>query len=138
MTTADLIRLGGLAHLSILVASSLVPFQLDWKKELGSLSTLHRQMYWVYGGYVVLSIVAFALISLLHAEELASGSGLARAICLYIAIFWGVRLVLQGVFDVKEHLKTWWLRAGYHLLSLLFVALTALYGWVAWAGASLE
>ena len=131
MNQAGLIWLGGLAHLSILIASSLVPFQMDWKRELGSLSRLHRQMYWVYGGYVVLSIVAFALISLFHAEELAEGSGLARAVCLYIAIFWGVRLVLQGVFDVKAHLNAWWLRLGYHLLSVLFVGLTLLYGWAA-------
>ena len=30
----DLVRALGLMQFSILVASSLVPFQLDWKKEL--------------------------------------------------------------------------------------------------------
>lgn len=125
------IRAGGYAHLSILIASALVPFRMDWKRELGSLSRLHRQMYWVYGGYVVLSIVAFAFISLNHSEELAAGSGLARAFCGYVAVFWGVRVALQPVFDVKEHLTAWWLKLGYQILTLLFLFLTAVYGWAA-------
>ncbi len=121
----------GWGQLSILIASAMVPFQMDWRRELASLSRLHRQMYWVYGGYVVLSIIAFALISLCHLAELAAGSGLARAFCGYVAVFWGVRIGLQAIFDVKDHLTTWWLRAGYHMLSVLFIFLTAIYGWAA-------
>jgi hypothetical protein len=127
----DLIFAAGIGQAGVLVASSLVPFRLDWKSELAGLSRLHRQMYWVYGGYVVLSIVAFALISLFHSREIAGGSGLARAFCLYVAVFWGVRLGLQAVLDVKMHLTAWWLKAGYHLLTLLFAALTAIYAWAA-------
>ena len=123
-----LIKLAGYGQLSVLVASSLVPFQLNWKEELGSLKKLHRQMYWVYGGYVVLAIISFGLISIFNARELASGSGLGRGLCAYIAIFWGVRLGLQGVFDVKEHLGKWWLNAGYNLLTLLFAGFTIVYG----------
>ncbi|HEV3331472.1 MAG TPA: hypothetical protein VG096_10850, partial [Bryobacteraceae bacterium] len=68
----------GVGQLGVLVASALVPFRLNWREELRCLSRLHRQMYWVYGGYVVLSIIAFAAISILNASELASGTGLAR------------------------------------------------------------
>jgi hypothetical protein len=123
-----LIRLAGLGQLGVLVASALVPFRLNWKTELGGLPRLHRQMYWVYGGYVVLAIVAFGIISLSNAPALASGTGLARALCGYIAIFWGIRLVLQGVLDVKQHLTAWWLKAGYHVLTVLFVSFTLIYG----------
>ncbi len=96
----DLIFVAGVAHLGILIASALVPFRLSWFQELATLSRLHRQMYWVYGGYVVLSIVAFSMISMFNARELASGSGLARDFCLYVAVFWGVRVALQAIFDV--------------------------------------
>lgn len=128
---ANLIFFAGIAHLCILAASALVPFRLNWRKELRSLSRLHRQMYWVYGGYVVLSIVAFGLISIFNFRELASGSGLARGFCLYVAIFWGVRILLQWVFDVKEHLTAWWLRFGYHGLTVVFAFLTVVYAWAA-------
>ena len=131
ITLSRLIFFAGIGQSGILIASALVPFQLNWREELRCLSRLHRQMYWVYGGYVVLSIVAFAALSIANARELASGSGLARGFCGYVAVFWGVRVVLQAVFDVKEHLTAWWLKAGYILLTLLFAAFTVLYSWAA-------
>jgi hypothetical protein len=132
---ATIIHACGLAQFGILIASSLVPFRLDWKKELGCLSKLHRQMYWVYGGYVVLNIIAFGLISAFNAAEIASGTPLGRAFCVYVSVFWGLRVLLQGVFDVKEYLTTWWLRAGYHLLTVLFITFTCCYAYVAMTGA---
>ena len=126
-----LIFIAGIGQLGVLIASSLVPIRLNWREEFKSLSRLHRQMYWVYGGYVVMAIVAFAGISMLNAEEIAGGSGLARGFSFYVAVFWGVRVCLQVVFDVKEHLTAWWLKAGYHLLTVLFLCFTVLYGWAA-------
>jgi hypothetical protein len=123
----DLIIAAGIGQLLVLIASALVPIRLNWQREFQALSRLHRQMYWVYGGYVVLSIIAFGLISLVNAEELASGSRLARSVCAYIAVFWGIRLSLQAILDVKEHLVTWWLAAGYRLLTLLFLCFVAVY-----------
>ena len=130
MTTelmARLIFMAGLGQVAVLAASALVPFRLNWREDLRSLSRLHRQMYWVYGGYVVLSIVAFSLLSIFNARELAEGGRLARGVCAYIAVFWGVRLALQGVFDVKGHLTAWWLKVGYLVLSLLFGGFTLVY-----------
>jgi hypothetical protein len=116
-----LITVAGFAQLSVLVASALVPLRLNWKTDLQALNRLQRQMYWVYGGYVVLSIIAFGLICLFNAHELASGSRLARSMNAYMAVFWGIRLSLQTVLDVNSHLTTWWLALGYHLLTLFFL-----------------
>lgn len=129
ITLADVIRLTGAGQLGILVASALVPFKLNFKRDLASLPRLHRQLYWTYGGYVVLGYVTLAVISILCAEELAAGSRLARAVCVYGMLFWGIRLSLQAVLDVKPHLTAWWLTAGYHLLTVLFVCFTAVYGY---------
>lgn len=126
-----MIRLCGLGHLLVLVAAGLVPFKLDWRRELGPLPRLHRQMYLVYGGYVVYSIVAFAALSLLIPAELAGGSLLARVVCGYVAVFWGVRLCLQAVFDVRPYLKAPWMHAGYHGLTLLFLGFTVVFGYAA-------
>jgi hypothetical protein len=125
------ITFAGAGQLGVLIASALVPSRLKWKTELNALPRLHRQMYWVYGGYVVLAITAFALISLFNAREMSGGSGLARGVCGYIAVFWGARLALQGVFDVSEHLTAWWLKAGYHALTALFLGFTCIYGYAA-------
>jgi hypothetical protein len=125
------IFIAGLAQFAVLAASALAPGRLHWRAELRPLPRLLRQMYWVYAGYIVLSICAFGLLSVFSAGELAGGSRLARGVCAYIAVFWGVRLALQGVFDVKAHLTTWWLKAGYGLLTLLFAAFTIVYAWAA-------
>jgi hypothetical protein len=130
-TLADLIRFAGAGQLSVLVASALVPFRLNWKRDLVPLPALHRQLYWTYGGYVVLGIIALGAISLACADELAAGAPLARAVCGYAAVFWGVRLGLQAVFDVKPHLTARWLTAGYHTLTVLFLFFTAVYGYAA-------
>ncbi|MGL6075515.1 MAG: hypothetical protein ACRC8S_15280 [Fimbriiglobus sp.] len=124
MTDTDLVRtLAGL-QLSILVASSLVPFRLDWKRELASLPKLHYQMYFIYGAYVVLNILGFGILELVYAEEIAAGSGLARAVCGFIALFWGIRLCLQPVLDAKPYLTAWWLKLGYHTLTVWFILIT--------------
>ena len=127
----DLIRVSGAAQLSILIASSLVPFKLKFKQDLASLPTLHRQLYWTYGGYVVMGIVTLGVISLTCADELATGSRLARAVCIYGTLFWGIRLALQAVLDAKPHLTAWWLTAGYHTLTVLFLFNTAVYAYAA-------
>ncbi len=129
MSLADLIFLAGVGQLGVLVASALVPVHLNWPESFRSLPNLHRQLFWVYGGYVVLSITSLGLISLFNARELADGSNLARGFCAYVTIFWGIRLALQAVLEVKEHLSKWWLKVGYHLLTVLFVCFTLIFGW---------
>jgi hypothetical protein len=131
MNLAPLIFLAGCGQLSVLVASSLVPLKLDWKHSLNSLPRLHRQLYWVYGGYTVMSIIALGTICMVCADELASGSRLSRAFCTYAAVFWGVRLSLQPFLDAAPFKTTWWLQAGYHVLSVLFAAFTIILGWAA-------
>lgn len=122
-----LIFLAGFGQLSVLVASALVPIRLNWRAEFSKLSRLHRQMYWVYGGYVVLSIIAFGVICLVNSQALADGSRLSRSVCGYFAVFWGIRLSLQAVLDVKEHLTAWWLVAGEFVLTVLFLYFTIVF-----------
>ena len=93
MTNLDtLIRIGGVLHLGILIASALVPGALEWKRELEKLRPLSRQLVWVHGVFIVLTIIGFGVISLIAAPDLASGTRLARAFCAFVAIFWLARL----------------------------------------------
>src|SRR6187551_1644990 len=116
-----LIFIAGLGQLSVLMASALVPVRLNWRTEFAKLPRLHRQMYWVYGGYVVLSIISFGTVCLVNSHELASGTQLARSVSAYLTAFWGIRLSLQVVLHVKEYLTAWWLVAGECVLTALFL-----------------
>jgi hypothetical protein len=128
----SLLLIGGLLHFVILVASALTPRVLDWRANLASLNSFLRRLFWVYGFFIVLVIVSFGVLTLAHANELASGARLARAVCAMIAIFWLARLAVQFfVFDARAFLTTTFLRLGYHGLTLLFAALVFIYGSVA-------
>ncbi len=117
----------GLLQLSVLLASALVPFQLDWRNQLAQLPELLRQLFWVYGAYVVLSIVSLAAICVLAADELAAGGRLATCFCTYGAAFWGIRLLLQPILKAKPHLTNLALRIGYQSLTIVFATVTAMY-----------
>ena len=122
MDLERLIFIGGILHFGILLASAMVPRVLDWRASLGKLDGLSRQLVWVHGAFIVLVIVGFGLLSVCFAGDLASGTPLARGVCLFVAIFWAARLVVQFfVFDAKPYLKSSFLKAGYHGLTIVFL-----------------
>lgn len=120
---------GGLLHFVILLASALTPRVLEWRTNLVALPPFLRRLFWVYGCFIVLVIISFGVLTLVHADELASGAPLARSLCAMIAIFWLARLGVQFfVFDARAFLTTTFLRLGYHGLTLFFMALVLIYG----------
>jgi hypothetical protein len=124
----SLLLAGGALHFVILIASALTPRVLDWRANLAALHPFLRRLFWVYGSFIVLVIVSFGTLTLLHADELASGAAFPRAVCAIIAIFWLARLAVQFfVFDAKPFLTTTFRRIGYHGLTLLFAALVFIY-----------
>ena len=132
LTLTNLIFAGGILHLGTLLGSAQVPRELKFKEELPKLGPLMRHWVLTAGGYIVLNIIAFGMLSVFLSTEMASGTPLARAVCGYISVFWGIRLVIQlFIFDAKPYLKNWFLQLGYHGLTLVFVYQTAIYGWAA-------
>jgi hypothetical protein len=124
-----LLILAGVAHLCITSAGVVMTFVLDWRKNLSSLTALMRHIIWVHGLFVLLTIVAFGLVSIAFRGPLASGEPLARAACGFIAIFWAVRLLMAFfLFDATPFLKTLPLKVGYHGLTVVFVYFTLVYG----------
>ena len=127
-----LILFGGVLHFFTLIASAMVPKTLDWKGELAKLMPFLRTLFWVYGAFIVLTILAFGVLSVLHFRELTGGEPLARSVCAFIAIFWGMRLVVAlFVFDASEFLTTWYFKLGYHVLTATFIYQTIAYGYCA-------
>lgn len=128
-TSENLLRLGGAIQLAILIASVQVPKRLNWRSELAPLTPFLRQLFYVYGAFIVMTIVAMGVISIAFAGEIAASSGLGRAFTVFVLIFWGVRLIVQFfVFDARPILATRLMRVGYHCLTIAFVILVMAYG----------
>ena len=124
--------LGGLIHFLILFASVMAPRVMDWNVHLKKLPHMVRQMFWVYGAFIVLVIVSFGTLTWVGVDEIVAGNRIGRGLCAVIAIFWTARLGVQlFVFDVKPFLTNWFYRLGYHLLTVAFVTLVSIYGYAA-------
>ena len=129
------IMISGVLHLGTLLGSAQVPKELKFREELPKLNPLLQHWIMVAGGYVVLNIVGFGLLSLILPGQLASGDPLARAVCGFICVFWAIRLIIQlFIFDAKPYLRNWLLWVGYHGLTVVFAWQTIVYGYAAIAG----
>ncbi len=129
-----LLQIAGVLHFCILAASALVPVVLDWRKRLAAsdLPLLMRQLFWVYGTFIVMTIVGLGTLTLLNAEAMACGEPVARSLAAFIAIFWFVRLLVQWfIFDARPFLTNIFLKIGEHGLTVVFIYFSVVYGWAA-------
>lgn len=127
-TLKDILLFSGLVHFSILIASVSTPKVLNWKHEFSSLHPFLRQLFWVYGVFIVLTIIGFGVLTLSFASEMAAGQPIGRGLAGFIAIFWAMRLLVQlFVFDARPFLTNAWLKVGYQILTLAFIGLTTVY-----------
>ena len=133
-TTEVLIIIGSILHFLTLIAAVMVPGKLNWKEELAKIAPFLRSLFWVYGAFIFLCITALGTIPAVNYQELAAGGTLARSFCAFTAVFWGLRLFAGlFVFDASEYLTSWFYKAGYHGLTLVFIYQTAVYGYCAFA-----
>jgi hypothetical protein len=124
----SLLQLAGALQLLILIASALTPRVLDWRKNLALLHPFLRKLFWVYGAFIVMVIIAFSTLTFLHADAMATGEPVARSLCIFIAIFWGARSFVQfAIFDPRPFLTNWFYKLGYHTLTIMFAFLVCIY-----------
>ena len=120
--------LAAIGHFVILAASVQVPFRLGWREDLAKLTPFNRKLMWTYGGFTVLTILAFGTLTLVLHDELMRGDRAARALAAFIGIYWTARI---GV-DIFYFGHSGWPRGaafvtGHALLLGLFGALAATY-----------
>jgi len=125
-----LIILCGIGHLALGLGSLVIPRMLDWKGALAHVPVLIRQMFWTYAGYILCINLFFGIISILFADELLSGNGLAKALLLLITIYWLSRVIIQFTyFDRSSVPQKLIYKAGEFVLVTLFIVFTLIYGY---------
>jgi len=86
-TTGVLLMLLGLAHAAF-------PRHFRWREETSGLSLLTRQILHIHTAFIGLTVFLIGLLSATCAPDLIS-TPLGKRICLGLAAFWGIRLVVQ-------------------------------------------
>ena len=126
--------MAGIGHFCVLVASFQVPIRLGWKEDLAKLTPFNRKLMWVHGGFAVLTIVSFGVLTLALHDEMLRGDRSALYLAAFIAVYWTTRIIVD--FTYYEH-KDWPRGSGFvlghTLLTLLFIFLAATYaGLLVW------
>jgi hypothetical protein len=118
--------LSGVGHFCVLIASFQVPARLNWKEDLKKLTPFNRKLMWVHGGFAVLTIIAFGILSLALHDDLLRGDRAALGLALFIGIYWALRIVVDFVYyEHKDWPKGQSFVVGHALLTLLFAFLAA-------------
>jgi len=126
----SLIFIAGLSQLILVIGSLAIPKVLNWSEDTAKLRPLTRQVFWTYAGYIWATNLSFALISMMSPESLIDGSFLAAAVTAYITLYWAARIAIQFFyFDRSDAPQGIQFQIAEWALVLLFVALTAVYGW---------
>ena len=129
------LQIAGLLHLGLICAGTMMPRVVNMRAHVAALPPFLRQLFWVYYTFIGLCLVSFGTITFALAPTLAAGSQLARAICLFLAAFWTVRLIAATfVFDLRPYLTTTARRLGYCAMNVVFIYLPIVYAWAAWNG----
>jgi hypothetical protein len=136
-TLTLLLQVAGLLHLGLLCAGLWMPKVVGLREHLATLPGFIRRLFWVYYSFIGLCLVSFGLLTFTLAGTLAEGSTLARALCLFLAAFWSLRLLAATfVFDLRPYLTNGYRRVGYHAINIVFAYLPLVYALAAWKGAS--
>jgi len=126
------ILFAGIGQLTIVLGSLRIPHVLRWGDDVAKLRPLTRQVFWTYAGYIWGTNLCFGLISTLAPGWLIDGSPLAAAVTAFIALYWGVRVVIQFVyFDRSDTPSGFIFRVVEIVLVGLFVFFTATYCYAA-------
>lgn len=129
------LQIAGVMHLGLMCAGALMPRVVQMRSHLAVLPPFIRQMFWVYYTFIGLCLISFCSITLTFASTLASGGGLARALCAFFAVFWTVRLIAGTfIFDMRPYLTNRWRRLGYQAINIVFAYLPVVYAWAALKG----
>lgn len=122
------IFLAGIGQLILVLASAVIPRCLGWKKPIGTLPKLIRQLFWTYAGYILGMHLFFGLMSTFGTGLLLDGTPQAAILCALMMMWWGVRIILQFCcFDRKGIPQTRFNILAEIMLVALFLYLACVY-----------
>jgi hypothetical protein len=120
--------IAGFLHLAPLCAGLTVPRVLRWGSDLGRLDPLTRQLIWVHGAFIAITVLAFGLITTTSAESMLAGTPLAVGTAAFIGLFWLLRLLIQlFYFDARPWLTNSFRTVGYNSLTFVFGYFSVVY-----------
>ncbi len=110
-------------QLCVALLNLRVPRLLKWERHLNALPLLVRQVFYVHACFISITLTIFGILTIRFAPDLARGScPIGRWLCASIAVFWGIRTVLQFTYYSSSHWR------GNRRRTVAHVVLIVMYG----------
>lgn len=130
-----LLQFAGILHLGLIAAGLSMTRVVNMRAHVAGLPPFLERLFWVYYAFIGFFLVGFGSLTFFFADTLAEGSGLARALCVFMGLFWAARFfVAMFVFDVRPYVTNFGWRLGYWATNIVFTCLPIIYGIAAWKG----
>lgn len=134
-----LLRIAG-ASLFLLAAMHLfLPGRLGWREDFAKVSHLNRQIFYVHCFFVCLVLILMGAGCLGWPEAFLQPSVMGKLVCAALAIFWGVRLLMQFFVYSDRHWRGKRFETVAHVLFSglwgFYAALFSLLWWLQWRAA---
>ena len=115
-------------------AHAVFPRYFHWREELQKLSLVNKEIMEVHTLFIALTVGLMGLLLLTSAELLAT-TELGRRVAGGMALFWGVRLIVQFFGYSAELWKGKVFETAVHVcFTFLWLLLTLTLGWAAYFG----
>jgi len=119
--------IGGMLSMALAVFHLRLPRLLRWPQSLEGLSAGQRKVIVTLNAALVMLFLIFGVVTLVYAQEMALGTGLAGGFTVALALFWLWRLVWQMVVfrpgpEASSRSKTMfaWLTASFVVLVVAY------------------
>jgi|SRR6478752_7216935 len=122
------LKITGILLIALALIHIIFPKYFNWKKELGSLSLINRQMITVHTFFIALTIFLMGLLCLTSSNELIE-TNLGKKIAAGLGMFWTIRLFVQ-FFGYSS--KLWKGKAFETTVHILFIFFWAYLSFVFW------
>ena len=121
MDASLLLWIGGFYNLAFLIFHDFFWKIFNWKDNLKKLTPINKAIMQVLNLMLIFVLMIFAYISFFHVQELLT-TDLGKAMTIFIALFWGIRAILQLVYFSRTKLVSYILFVIFVIGFLLYFA----------------
>ena len=123
------LRIIAVAQIALAVLSFFLPRILKWQADIARMSPLVRDVFVIHSWFISLTLLIWGALTWRFASEMAHApTDLSRWLCGAVAVFWGIRCVLQWLHYDRSHWRGipsrtvmhWTLFVGYALWTAVY------------------
>ncbi len=125
-----LLRAAGLMQIALAVLSFFLPTIMKWQADIARMPLLLRDVFVIHSWFITLTLVIWGVLTWRFAPVMVrEPSDLSRWVCGAIAVFWGIRCVLQWLHYSPKHWRGipsrtvihWTLFVGYAVWTGIYI-----------------